>query len=84
VVAKPKPKPKPEPKPASPQEYEQIYGGGKESAGVMVEGDTDMASLVSSTGGGGDVGKETKFCLDCGARNPINKDYCSSCNALLT
>ena len=84
VVAKPKPKPKPEPKPASPQEYEQIYGGGKEPAGVMVEGDKDMASLVASTGGGGDVGKETKFCLDCGARNPINREHCSSCNALLT
>ena len=84
VVAKPKPKPKPEPKPASPQEYEQIYGGGKEPAGVTVEGDKDMASLAASTGGGGGVGKETKFCLDCGARNPISRDYCSNCSALLT
>ncbi len=84
VVAKPKPKPKPEPKAASPQEYEQIYGGGKEPAGVTVEGDKDLASLAASTGGGGDVGKETKFCLDCGARNSISRDYCSSCSALLT
>ena len=84
VVAKPKPKPKPEPKAASPQEYEQIYGGGKEPAGVTVEGDKDLASLAASTGGGRDVGKETKFCLDCGARNPISRDYCSSCSAVLT
>ena len=84
VAAKPKPKPKPEPKAASPQEYEQIYGGSKDPAGATVEADSDMSALAASTGGGSDVGKETKFCLDCGTRNSLNRDYCSNCSALLT
>ena len=81
---KPQPKPKPEPKPKpKPQPKPQVGGGEMGAAGIDREADV-LGDLGASIGGGKSVGRETKICLDCGARNPIGRGSCHNCGASLT
>ncbi len=78
----PKPKPKPQPK-QEPKPEPQTYGGDTGPAGFD-DDDADLAALGASIGGGKSVGRETKICLDCGARNTLGSAACSNCGSSLT
>lgn len=83
---KPKPKLKPKPAPApkpKPKPKPEVGGGQMGTAGISRE-DALFDDLGVSIGGGKSVGRETKICLDCGARNPIGRGACHNCGASLT